>query len=573
MKKSLFNPLLLLAGLLVSNLSVAQVTPISGVVEPEISTAESPKWYTMMSSHLTASDRQNRFMKWDGSNLCTDQLTTPPTDAAYIWRLEKADGGDNYCVLVHSSGMRIVVPVEATAINNTMLEMSADEGAVWVLATSASTGQQQCADKQYCLDYTGISEAAYLNAADTSWDYGVTVYEMGTHQASGWFFYPAQYTPPTATKTVSVKSADSAKGSVSIEGKESTSVEVPETEALIVKATAADNYMFYRWVEEGTETVISYRHTYSYEGTEDKTLVAEFVEKDYPIMTRFYVTDLNQQNRYLGSVSYTAGDNTETLFTCATQEELPFTEYKKLHTPQVEGAVIDKTENPIRLEEGVENFSMNFKQYNEDITYNNGYRDIVCEPEIVWSYQTLYIDWNNDKEFSGENEIYAAVGNNSGDNTFDDPDGNVTEGWDRTITVPAETAPGTYRMRVVYMGPDPWSNDWPSKVFTEFYNEIRNGIAYDFEIAISPASRIEGIASGKVYYDAHAGLLISPNPTQTTVYNLSGQIVLQVNNATEISVSALANYKRWFGWDWGKSRVRRKRCVYRKCRRRNDQIH
>ena len=499
MKKSLFNPLLLLAGLLVSNLSVAQVTPISGVVEPEISTAESPKWYTMMSSHLTASDRQNRFMKWDGSNLCTDQLTTPPTDAAYIWRLEKADGGDNYCVLVHSSGMRIVVPVEATAINNTMLEMSADEGAVWVLATSASTGQQQCADKQYCLDYTGISEAAYLNAADTSWDYGVTVYEMGTHQASGWFFYPAQYTPPTATKTVSVKSADSAKGSVSIEGKESTSVEVPETEALIVKATAADNYMFYRWVEEGTETVISYRHTYSYEGTEDKTLVAEFVEKDYPIMTRFYVTDLNQQNRYLGSVSYTAGDNTETLFTCATQEELPFTEYKKLHTPQVEGAVIDKTENPIRLEEGVENFSMNFKQYNEDITYNNGYRDIVCEPEIVWSYQTLYIDWNNDKEFSGENEIYAAVGNNSGDNTFDDPDGNVTEGWDRTITVPAETAPGTYRMRVVYMGPDPWSNDWPSKVFTEFYNEIRNGIAYDFEIAISPASRIEGIASGKVY--------------------------------------------------------------------------
>ena len=29
------------------------------------------------------------------------------------------------------------------------------------------------------------------------------------------------------------------------------------------------------------------------------------------------------------------------------------------------------------------------------------------------------------------------------------------------------------------------------------------------------------------------------NPTQTTVYNLSGQIVLQVNNTTEISVSSL----------------------------------
>ena len=398
-------------------------------------------------------------------------------DSGHIWLLIANE------LLELNNKTRITLPGK---YSGKLQDLNADSTSLYLFYDTGEVSCYHIADQK-----TVYNIAAYLNAADTSWDYGVTVYEMGTHQASGWFFYPAQYTPPTATKTVSVKSADSAKGSVSIEGKESTSVEVPETEALIVKATAADNYMFYRWVEEGTETVISYRHTYSYEGTEDKTLVAEFVEKDYPIMTRFYVTDLNQQNRYLGSVSYTAGDKTETLFTCATQEELPFTEYKKLHTPQVEGAVIDKTENPIRLEEGVENFSMNFKQYNEDITYNNGYRDIVCEPEIVWSYQTLYIDWNNDKEFSGENEIYAAVGNNSGDNTFDDPNGNVTEGWDRTITVPAETAPGTYRMRIVYMGPDPWSNDWPSKVFTEFYNEIRNGIAYDFEIAISPASGIE----------------------------------------------------------------------------------
>ena len=61
-------------------------------------------------------------------------------------------------------------------------------------------------------------------------------------------------------------------------------------------------------------------------------------------------------------------------------------------------------------------------------------------------------------------------------------------------------------MRVVYMGPDPWSSDWPSKVFTEFYNEIRNGIAYDFEIAISPASGIEGVATlEKGVYVANVG--------------------------------------------------------------------
>ncbi|WP_455584590.1 hypothetical protein [Bacteroides sp.] len=52
----------------------AAVTPISGAVDPEISTAASPKWYTIMSSHMTAQDRQNRFMVWDGTRLRTEQF-------------------------------------------------------------------------------------------------------------------------------------------------------------------------------------------------------------------------------------------------------------------------------------------------------------------------------------------------------------------------------------------------------------------------------------------------------------------------------------------------------------------
>ena len=66
-------------------------------------------------------------------------------------------------------------------------------------ALSSYTGQPDCADKQYCFNYLGASaQPAYLNAmdsqnGDTQKAYGVTVYEMGVHQASGWFFIRPSY--------------------------------------------------------------------------------------------------------------------------------------------------------------------------------------------------------------------------------------------------------------------------------------------------------------------------------------------------------------------------------------------
>lgn len=52
----------------------AAVTPVAGCVDPQTSTAEEPKWYTVMSSHLTAADRQNRFLVWDGIRLKTEKF-------------------------------------------------------------------------------------------------------------------------------------------------------------------------------------------------------------------------------------------------------------------------------------------------------------------------------------------------------------------------------------------------------------------------------------------------------------------------------------------------------------------
>ena len=179
--------------------ATAAVTPPNAeqVVEPQTSIADTPKWYIMMSSHLSDSDRQNRFLKWDGTNAVTVQFNTGMTEDDitddFRWRLE--DAGDGYIVFVNAkSGLQITVPGTADATNNTGLTMT-ESGSKWEMKLSSATGQSDCADKQYCFDYVDYSgtSAAYLNAMPgaNNPSYGITIYQAGVHQASGWFFYEA----------------------------------------------------------------------------------------------------------------------------------------------------------------------------------------------------------------------------------------------------------------------------------------------------------------------------------------------------------------------------------------------
>lgn len=381
-------------------------------------------------------------------------------------------------------------------------------------------------------DGTLMNNRGTANGSAVNMKWVINTYNNNSTTDSGSRY---KFTLVEPRRTVTVESSNAEQGSVAIEGETGTSVELPATQTIVIKATAADGYMFYRWIEKDTENVVSYRHTYTYTIDEDQTLVAEFVEKDYPFMTRFYEVGLDQQNRYLGEASYTVGDETHSLFVCESETDLPFTAYTQLHATQMEGAVIDKTSTPIQLNEGVESFTLKVKQYSNNITYNGN----TCEPELVWTRQTLFIDWNNDKEFAGTDEVYATMGNGDSDNNFGDTNGSVENGWQRTISVPAGTGAGTYRMRVVYMAPNPYTEDWPSKVFTDFFGELRNGIAYDFEIQIAQASAIDAVTESALYYDAQAQLLVAPRMSEVAVYNLAGQLVLDAQGA-EISVASLA---------------------------------
>ena len=199
MKKQLLT--LLIAGVTLPGF--AQVIPPAGAVAPQASTADAPQWYAMMSSHMTSADRQNRWLYYDGSRLATEQYADgldmqQENITQFAWRLEKYtdDYGMSGVRLINYDGEEVQVPATAEAMANTQLLMvPSGEGSTWELMTSASTGQTQCAEMQYVLDWTGkmMKPHAYLNAMDgsvTDNAFGVTIYDAGAHQASGWFFVP-----------------------------------------------------------------------------------------------------------------------------------------------------------------------------------------------------------------------------------------------------------------------------------------------------------------------------------------------------------------------------------------------
>lgn len=198
-KQFLLFTLVLIGLLMLPSSGKAAVTPIAGNVDPEISTEAAPKWYTVMSSHITAADRQNRFLVWDGDRLRTEKFDTGiPEDQLedkYLWRLEQGSA-DNKVYIVNKTGLRIFAPDGLDPTKNTSLTVN-ESGVEWEMKLTAETGQPDCADKQYCFNLLSAKTTpAYLNAMDFQNDiadkkYGITVYNAGVHQASGWFFYEA----------------------------------------------------------------------------------------------------------------------------------------------------------------------------------------------------------------------------------------------------------------------------------------------------------------------------------------------------------------------------------------------
>lgn len=291
--------------------------------------------------------------------------------------------------------------------------------------------------------------------------------------------------PENISKTVTVNS--NGNGSARIISPEGESNNYITTDqAVTVQAFPENGYKFVNWTDQDNN-IISTSNPYIHYEAGVITLTANFEEGKYPEMKRFFhATENNQHNRYLDKVTYTINGSENIVFEATTKEQLPYTAMPSPHgTATTVGALIDKTATKIALPQGTTSFDMKFRTYNSNIIEGTA----TCKPEIVWTKQAYYIDFNNDFNFAGAtdgiNEISGAAGYPSSNNNFGDDNGSIANGWTRTITLPESLQPGTYRMRVVYYENSDYNNDnWTTTLFTTLNGEIRSGISYDFDIVI-----------------------------------------------------------------------------------------
>lgn len=337
-----------------------------------------------------------------------------------------------------------------------------------------------------------------------------------------------------AARTITVMSTDDDMGTVAIEGTNETSLTTSDLNVTVI-ATPADGCMFIDWVNANTQNTVSTSATYVYSGLTDITLIARFTEKDYPIMYRTYTT-ANQQNRYLKEVVATVNSEQQTVFSATTQEELPYTEWTA--GTVTEGALIDKTGTPIKIKQGTGIFSMTFKPWTNNITIGG----VSKASELVWTSQACFIDWNGDKDFEDDNEIYEGVGMPANNNNFGDANGNTTDGWTREFSIPNDVALGTYRMRVVYAEPATSGTTLNAETFFANGQGIcRNGVSYDFAITIEKASTtaLQTVTKLQAYYSATTESIVCEQPARICIYDMAGKMLLNGDNISQLSVATL----------------------------------
>ena len=268
-------------------------------------------------------------------------------------------------------------------------------------------------------------------------------------------------------RTITVKSSNPTMGSVSIEGTDALTI--TKSGAVTVTATPNPGYSFSSWTNDATGSLYSEDLSLTIVNNEDLSLTAQFTEFQYPGMTRTFTNNRNQENRYLARVT-TSGTQTPEVFNATSQAQLPYTAFTASPGAYVsEGAVIDKTANPIRIEKGTRSFDITYYAWDNAISGNS--------TEINWTQEAYFVDWNRNGIFGETGEISG-----KGNNTV--PNNDILTGMTRSVSVPEGTESGTYRMRVVFYEPAESSDAWQDKLFNSYARKIRNGIAYDFDIEV-----------------------------------------------------------------------------------------
>lgn len=212
----------------------------------------------------------------------------------------------------------------------------------------------------------------------------------------------------TEARTVSVKSADEAQGSVAIEGTKETSVTT--TDDVTMKATPKAGYDFVRWTNAAGEAV-STEATYTYMGAAAETFTARFMLNKWgaPEEDRSEIGVIDSYGQYLGTLGITLNEGEETILYMAEKcPEALFQTAKMADAPQ-----------------GCE-FKLHW----------------VSKGGMAYCNLSAYVDLNADGDFDDAGEMVKAVGNKGVANN------GQLDDYTLTVRLPYEVPVGVTRVRL-----------------------------------------------------------------------------------------------------------------------------
>ena len=516
---------------------IPDTDPIIGVgtdsaKAPVTSTADSPVWFVMKSSHLTVTDRQNRFMYWNESNNrleCTqhnDGIKLSEISDVYRWRFEDAGDGNVY-IINKATGKSLFVPADASSETgnakvNTPLTLEGT-GSKWSFALSSTINTTQALSNQYCFDYVDYTEAdraAYLNAMDgqAAIPYGITIYEMGVQNASGWFIYEA----PAIVKNYDITVKKPVNGNLVISytvNDEMQSIETYNFEN--------DSEVFS--IEEGTVLSISVNPDFDYvldqilpEGMEEKTGLAGDKYYEYTVTGDATIEATFKPVQY-GKVS------------AETPEE--GTIEIQLHNPMMNKWVaadeffLEQVEFGTELRAKVEantgyNLVSVMKNQEELSTEEEGYYYFTVDAEEI----TISAEFEAE-EYTLTTEVTPAEGGSVSVTV----NGVTVEGsvkYGDVITVTVTVNEGYLLESVVVEGAEEVEGQKDQYTVTGNIT-----ITATFK---KDTSSINSIENGTVYYNAEEEVLYTGTAKSVRVYDLSGRLVLNAENQENVSLAELA---------------------------------
>lgn len=516
---------------------IPDTDPIIGVgtdsaKAPVTSTADSPVWFVMKSSHLTATERQNRFMYWNEENSrleCTqhnDGIKLSEISDAYRWRFEDAGDGNIY-IINKATGKAISVPANAsseTGNDNVNTPLTLEEtGSKWSFALSSTVNPTQALQNQYCFDYVDYAEAdraAYLNAMDgqAAIPYGITIYEMGVQNASGWFIYEA----PAIVKNYDITVKKPVNGNLVISytvNDEMQSIETYNFEN--------DSEVFS--IEEGTVLSISVNPDFDYvldqilpEGMEEKTGLAGDKYYEYTVTGDATIEATFKPVQY-GKVS------------AETPEE--GTIEIQLHNPMMNKWVaadeffLEQVEFGTELRAKVEantgyNLVSVMKNQEELSTEEEGYYYFTVDAEEI----TISAEFEAE-EYTLTTEVNPAEGGSVSVTV----NGVTVEGsvkYGDVITVTVTVNEGYLLESVVVEGAEEVEGQKDQYTVTGNIT-----ITATFK---KDTSSINSIENGTVYYNAEEEVLYTGTAKSVRVYDLSGRLVINAENQDNVSLAELA---------------------------------